>query len=274
MADNESDDKELSSYLNGNSELSNRYRASNKQEPPSDLDAAILSSAKEAVNVSNDSKQKTKPGFHKAPWVKPLSIAAIITLSVSLVVTMQQETGQLLINEPEMFDSASIIKESALSETKVSSEGVSVMREIEPGQNKDERVAIPAPAALGAAADTYRTEQKTEVPKARMKEAPAKKMLLKEKPQFEVSEDRSSAEEQAVFSAPNAVEFDEVVELKQDRKLTMQETLLKIKALWENDELIKAKQSYEDFIKDYPEVSSESIKEILGNSIYNGLLED
>lgn len=270
MANNETDDRELNSYLNGDSELSNRYRASNKQETPSHLDDAILSAAKEAINVSNDSKQKKKPEFHKVPWVKPLSIAAMITLSVSLVVTMQQEAGQPLINESdiEMFDSTSMVKESA---RELSSDEVSVISEIEPGKNKDERVAVPATAT----ADRYRAEEKTDAPKARMIEAPAKKMLLKAKPQLEVMEGKAIAEEQVLLTTPSGAAFDDAVALKQDRELSSQEAaLLKIKALWEKGELVKAKQAYYDFTKDYPDVASENITKILGNSIYNGLLED
>ncbi len=279
MANNETDDRELNNYLNGNSELSNRYRASNKQETPSYLDDAILSAAKEAVNVSNKIKQKTKPGFHKAPWVKPLSIAAMITLSVSLVVTMQQEAGQPLINESdiEMFDSASMIKESAISETRLSSDDASAMRVIESGKNKDERVAVPASAsaASGSAVNRYRAEEKTEAPKARLKAIPAKKMQLKEKPLLEAAEDRAVAEEEGLRSTPSGAMFDDVVALKQDREISMQEkALIKIKVLWEKGELVKARQAYEDFTRDYPGVATASIKESLGISIYNGLLED
>jgi hypothetical protein len=277
MANNESDDRELNSYLNGNSELSNGYRSSNKQEPASHLDEAILSAAKEAVNVSNNIKQKTKAEFHKAPWVKPLSIAAMITLSVSLVVTMQQESGQPLINEfdVEILDSASIIKESAISETKLNSEDVSVTNEIESRQNKVERPGVPAPASLSATADTYRAEEKTEAPKVRIKVTPAKKMLSKGKPQFEAIEDRVFSEEQNSPSISGGVAFDDTIKLKQDRELSMQEdALLKIKALWEKGEFVKAKKTYEEFTKDYPDVSSESMKEILGYTIYNGLFED
>ena len=99
MTNNEKDDKELNDYLEGNSEISNGYRASNSAEPASSLDAKILSAAKEAVT---EIKPKSKVKFHKSPWVKPVSIAALITLSVSLVITMQQETGQPLISEPKV----------------------------------------------------------------------------------------------------------------------------------------------------------------------------
>ncbi len=270
MANNDHNDKELNEYLNGNSDVSNAYRGSNKKEPSSHLDDVILSAAKEAVE-NNISEQK--PKFHKAPWVKPVSIAAVITLSVSLVVTMQQETGQPLISEPEveMFDSATVIEESAIPETTVSRDAA-VMNELELKQKKDGRVDVPAAAALGAAADMYRAEEKEESAKARMGAAPAKKIISKEKAQLEVLEKNVSAEE-VMLSAPTGVEFDDVMDMERARDLSLQkDALLEIKALWDNGDIDKAKQAYGDFKSDYPDATTESIKLILGENIYNELL--
>lgn len=276
MRNNEQNDKELNDYLNGDSDLSKAYRASYKKKPSPHLDDAILSAAKEAVNVSNNTKQKIKPKFHKAPWVKPLSVAAIVTLSVSLVVTMQQETGQPLINEPEVeiFDS-SIIKKSSIPESIISSDGATVMNETESKQNKDDRIDTSAPAASGMTADIYRAEEKTELPKARMKAAPAKKMLLKEKSQLEAIEERAFVEEQVLPSAPTGVEFDDAMDMEQARDLSLQkDALLEIKTLWDNGDIDKAKQAYDDFTSDYPDATTESIKLILGENVYNELLHD
>ena len=104
MANNGKDDKELNDYLEGKSDISNHYRASNKVEPSAHLDEKILSAGKQAVT---DTKQKSKVVFHKSPWALPVSIAAVVTLSVSLVVTMRQETEtcEYLLNPPANFDS-------------------------------------------------------------------------------------------------------------------------------------------------------------------------
>ncbi len=270
MANNEQNDKELNDYLNGNSDVSKAYRASNKTEPAVHLNEKILSAAKESVE---NTAHKSKPKFHKAPWVKPVSIAAMITLSVSLVVTMQQETGQPLISEPEveMFDSASVVEDLAMPETILSSDDASVMNEVELKQNKDGRVDVPAPAALGAAADRYRAEEKAEAPKARMKEAPAKKMLLKEKSQRqnEALEERVFADEQIMESAPTGVEFDDVMDMEQARELNLQkDELLKIKALWEEGGHEEAKELFKQFIKDNPDFSEDAIKKFLGEELF------
>jgi hypothetical protein len=273
MANNDQNDNELNEYLNGKSDVSKAYRASNTTEPATHLDEKILSVAKEAVE---NKKQKTSPKFHKAPWVKPVSIAAIVTLSVSLVVTMQQETGQPLISEPknEIFYPATVIEDPSLSESIMGADDASVMGEIELKKNKDGRIDVLAPATLDAAAGRYRADEKMEAPKPRMKAVPAKKMLSKEKSQLEALEKRVLMEEQVMPAAPTGVEFDDVMGIKQDRDFsTKVDELLRIKSLWEEGHLIQAKQSYDDFKENYPEYNIERIKEIIGDNVYNGLLD-
>jgi hypothetical protein len=276
MANNDKDDKELNDYLKGNSELSNRYHASSVVEPPAHLDEKILSAAKDAVT---DVKQKSKVAFHKSPWALPVSIAAMITLSVSLVVTMQQETGQPLMSEPEleMYDSAVLFKESVLPQAITVDGDTSVPDEIEVKQSSDEGAydygPASAPAALGAVGG-YRTESDAKALKNEAAIQPAKKALLKEKArsESEVSEKRNFAKEQLLQSAPMEAELDAVMELKQDRQFSQQDQeLMNIKALWEEGDVTNAKQAYEEFIKKYPDVTAESIKEILGLDLYQTL---
>jgi hypothetical protein len=317
MPNNDQNDKELNDYLNGNSDVSKAYRASNKTKPSSHLDNAILAAAKEAVL---DNKQKTKTVFHKAPWVKPISIAAMITLSVSLVVTMQQESGQPLISEPEieMFGGAALIEEVVMpqiisadrvvnpelkakknnekdmyddvpSEAALGAVGgyrapvnppdrvkIEVMKRRSRDKNKSvDEARASAPAALDAAADIYRAEEKAEAPKAIMRERAAKKVLSKEKAQIqtETEEKNTFAGGRASPSAAAEMKFDDVVDREQERHITPKEDiLLKIKAMWEQGELVSAKEAYEEFTRNNPDYSSENIKEILGDNIYNGLL--
>ncbi len=271
MANNGKDDKELDDYLKGNSDISNHYRASNTGESPAHLDEIILSAAKDAVT---ESKQKSNVVFHKSPWALPVSIAAVITLSVSLVVTMQQETGQPLISEPEsiMDDSETLLEEAVMPQTMSADDGMFVLDETEVKQSNDERTDD-APAASGAVGG-YRAESND---KASTKDAalqPAKKALIKQKARSEISEESVFAKEQVLQSAPAAaVELDAVMELKRERQLGPQDQeLMNIKALWEEGDLTNAKQAYEDFIKKYPAFTEEKIKEILGPYVYQNLI--
>lgn len=273
MANNDKDDKELSDYLEGNSELSNRYHASSVVEPPAHLDEKILSAAKEAVT---ESKQKPRVAFHKSPWALPISIAAVITLSVSLVVTMQQEIGQPLMSEPEleMYDSAVLLEETVLPQAITVDSDTSVLDEIEVRPSSDEHFDDAAPAALGAVGG-YRAKSKANVMKDEAAIQPAKKALSKERArsESEVLEKRVFAKEQLLQSAPMEAELDAVMELKQDRQFSQQEQeLMNIKLLWQAGDVTNAKQAYEAFINKYPEFTLESIQEILGADVYHALI--
>ena len=277
MVNNGKDDKELNDYLKGNSELSNRYRASSTVEPPVHLDEKILSAAKEAVN-EYEYEQKSRVAFHKSPWALPVSIAAMITLSVSLVVTMQQETGQPLINVPEpdleLYDSTMLLEEMVMPQTITEDDDMSVLDKIEIKQRSDERAYdyAPAPEALGAVGG-YRANNEAKVLKNEAAIQPAKKALLKEKARSEASAKRIFAKEQLLQSAPMEAEADAVMELKRDRQLSQQDQeLMNIKALWEAGELANARQAYEDFIKKYPDFTREGIKEELGADVYHALI--
>lgn len=293
MASNNKDDKEFNDYLEGNSDLSNQYRASNTVESPAHLDEKILMTAKEAVTGS---KQKSKVVFHKSPWALPVSIAAVITLSVSLVITMQQETGQTVISEPasELYDSAVLSEEALMPRTITVDDDMTVLDEVQLKlkQSSDQRMDVPEPAAFGAidefkannkigtekneaalgAVGGYRAESTAETLKNEPAFQPAKKALLQDKARSEASEKRVFAEEQLLQSAPAEAELDAVMELKRKRQLSQQDQeLLAIKALWEEGDSINAKQAFDEFIKKYPDFTVESIKEILGANIYQAL---
>ena len=61
-------------------ELSERYRALGREEPPQSLDAKILAAA------------RARPGLRR--WAVPLSVAAVIILSVTVTLEMQRERAQ------------------------------------------------------------------------------------------------------------------------------------------------------------------------------------
>ena len=82
-------EQELEAYLQGDSELSKIYHEGTKLEPGADLDEKILAASRREV--------KAKPRFAYSPfagdWHVPASLAAVLVLSVGVVITMQQETN-------------------------------------------------------------------------------------------------------------------------------------------------------------------------------------
>jgi hypothetical protein len=262
-------DKELNDYLDGNSELSNRYHSSAEAEPADHLNEKILSAAKEAI-----AEPELKPNkvFYRPPWIKPVSIAAIITLSVSLVVTMQQETGQPLISEPEpaLYDSAVLLEGVVKPQTITADDDATMLEEVEIKRSSDVRMDAPAPATLGAVG-AYRAESKNNVIKDEaVATKPAKKAMMKEKARSLEAEKRVFANEQLLESAPVEAELDAVMRLKQDRQRSQQEVeLLKIKNLLVNGNVETAKSLYKQFLENYPDYSNEAVEEVIGEDLFS-----
>lgn len=82
-----SKDKEFETYLKGRTPLSQAYRAGAREVPPSRLDAAILKEARQVV-AKRLRLARSPFGTH---WFIPLSAAAVIVLTVGLMVFMGPE---------------------------------------------------------------------------------------------------------------------------------------------------------------------------------------
>lgn len=84
----ERDQDAFEKYLEGKSELSRLYRDAPREEPSAQLDAAILAAARREAG--------SRPRFARSPfsrsWYVPVSIAAVIVVSVTLtLLVMEQE---------------------------------------------------------------------------------------------------------------------------------------------------------------------------------------
>ena len=83
-------DKELKKYLSGGSGVSRAYQRHATEEPSVAADEAIRAAAKREV--------RTGPGHIVNPfgrhWTVPASLAAVLLLSVGLVIFMSDETGE------------------------------------------------------------------------------------------------------------------------------------------------------------------------------------
>jgi len=109
MMSEQKDNQALEEYLKGDSDLSRRFRAESKVEPPAHLDAAIVSAAKNALN--ND---KAGAGPSTTRWYVPLSLAAVLVISFSLVFRVyDQEEQQIFGKQSEMKkEKPSVLMES------------------------------------------------------------------------------------------------------------------------------------------------------------------
>lgn len=81
MSPEERDDELLEEYLRGDAELSRRYRHEAREEPSAALDARILAEARRAVTR----ERRVVHSPFARHWMVPASLAAVLVLSVAVV---------------------------------------------------------------------------------------------------------------------------------------------------------------------------------------------
>ena len=89
MSPDEQGDRILDEYLQGKSMISRIYKEGTDEQPPPQLDAAILAEAGRAVG---DQARAARTPFSQN-WVAPASLAAVLILTVGLVIFMFEEGG-------------------------------------------------------------------------------------------------------------------------------------------------------------------------------------
>ncbi len=132
--------------------LDRLYRTAGHEEPPARLDAAILAAARREVGSRPHSLSS---GLRR--WRVPVSIAAVVVLSVSLVTLVKEEGGeQLLQAPPEPAPSSPPVAQPAqpaplLPEGALMREQVAVPAPARPARRED--AGAGPPSVLGETAD-------------------------------------------------------------------------------------------------------------------------
>jgi hypothetical protein len=89
-------EQEFEAYLQGDSKLSTSYQKASSEQAPAHLDDSILAASRRAV--------QSKPRYAFSPfasdWHMPLSLAAVLVLSVSVIVTIQNDNDQVFQTAP------------------------------------------------------------------------------------------------------------------------------------------------------------------------------
>jgi hypothetical protein len=138
MTAKDKDDQDLKAYLEGKDRVSSEYQLGATEQPPEHIDAAILAASRRSAAA------RPKPLSAYRSWHVPLSIAAVVVLSVLLVFNIPNETDRALF-EParqvvpetpaDQFDFAGDRREIVLEESQA------VMQ----GEVQDAPASVPAP---------------------------------------------------------------------------------------------------------------------------------
>jgi hypothetical protein len=121
------------------------YRAAPRDGPPPALDDAIRAAARRAVSSR---PRLTSVGFGLRSWGIPLSIAAVVVLSASLVIVMREEAPELT-ESPRADDSAIALRKAETPSAMAGKSAPAVPRTLVPATRSRDDIASKsaAPAA-------------------------------------------------------------------------------------------------------------------------------
>lgn len=208
------DNQILEEYLKGKSGLSQQYRAESTAEPPAHLDAAIISAAKKATgsNTSGSSASNSR-------WYVPLSLAAVLVISFSLVFRVyDQEEQQILGKQSEIKKERPAMMMDAKPEPAAAPPAVLMRDEFSSEEIRIETDAATATRAAPAAEEDVSKDDtlsgfESGPPTPQSVEsfsAPAERRILKSMP--EIMEDKATAgntlQPQQWFEIINQLWFD------------------------------------------------------------------
>ncbi len=115
------DEEMLREFLEGDSPLSRLYRRDAREQPSAQLDAAILAEARRSLAP----KSRVAHGPFARHWVVPTSLAAVLVLSVSIVLLMPDPVHQLGVDFDSVADTPGAAGNLAdAPETAASGEGM------------------------------------------------------------------------------------------------------------------------------------------------------
>jgi hypothetical protein len=156
--------------------LDRLYRAGMREEPPAHLDAAILAAARREVSAGPRALST-----RLRAWRVPVSIAALVVLSVSLVTLVQEEGGEQL-GQPSQHDLFALRNKSASADRGASPpeapaepearKAPATERAPEPAKRSDVASSARTPAATDDSARLRSVEEPSAPPPALAKPAP------------------------------------------------------------------------------------------------------
>ena len=256
-----SDDKLLQDYLEGKSKITDQYQKEATGEVPPIIDETILSTARFSVRA-NKKDSKIKTIIDK--WQVPLSIAAVMVISVSLVITLYDEYGQGYIDTPseqpipqviQDADDFSPAPEPTSASPAAGAEPVAPMAETividtEPMEERD----IPA-RAKAITNEASKQEQVEQLQQDIEQLKRTQSTLLKERQVLEQELDANEIKKDKIQNTLGS----SPVEMT-DENPDIQITLSQINELWQQGQHEKARQLLQVLLEQNPDLHLQSLE--------------
>ena len=273
MTNDKQDDKELDAYLSGETGLSRRYRDVNNDAPSAHLDNKILAAARAAVETRSS---PSRPQTRKARWALPLSVAAIVTLSVSVVLTLQQRPGTSTTQElrSDMQEENALPLPTAPQPAARERELKRLQPHVdEPDVLLEEMGTAADMVEAPAAANSLETEKSSQ---AESVTEPVEKRAGKVLRKMDIFAEPASADRiRHAESDSAAMSLKEVSPLRPSQSKTSnllagaeKQLLADINDLLEQGDIERARKRLSQFQRQYPGYSGSAIRELLGEERY------
>ena len=133
--------------------LDRLYRAAAREAPPARLDAAILAAARREVGARPRALASTLRNWHL-----PVSIAAVVVVTVSLVILVKEESGEQIVQAPPPTVAQPAGPALQPAPAKAEREAVQPRAATPAPQRRESRDDASSPAALAKLADNARPE--------------------------------------------------------------------------------------------------------------------
>jgi len=91
MSNNQDNDKIFNDYMNGDSEISRRYRDESNEEPPKHL----IDATQNLIEGMMDADKKMAVYKPRKEWYVPLSLVAVLVMSFSIIFNIPNEVNDL-----------------------------------------------------------------------------------------------------------------------------------------------------------------------------------
>jgi len=174
------------------------YRALGEDSPPQALDAAILAASRRAVGAG-----PRRAGFSVRRWALPVSVAAVVVLTMSLVVRVQLERPDLETAAPIPAAPAVAEKKAAPRDAKEEADNLAKRNEQRLAEPKA-KASMAAPAAPAPAAVERERQTRRALPAPAPAAAPPARAFVPEPPALKSAPAEAAAPSQ--LGAASAVQ--------------------------------------------------------------------
>ncbi|MEE8386961.1 MAG: hypothetical protein V3R65_00145 [Acidiferrobacterales bacterium] len=249
-------DRVLKEYLSGKSSLSNAYRQHANDEPSAAVDDAVRASARRELNAGR--RHIINPFGRQ--WAVPASLAAMLLLSIGLVMFMSNETVTTPFNS-DFLEEKVMERDIMLPATRLD-------------RFADDKGAAPAAPSAGQRAEKKTKTDKSTTTKSlsdmgkRMQPVSTGKIKQKFRSRRAAEDIRKQPRQQNKPAAvmPNAVkpmlqmEMEVPAESATSTVLPPEEWLRRIRGLRAQGRIVEADASLTDFRKAYPDYPLDSLR--------------